>query len=103
PDGTAGSNPHPPQREEPGALHLRGLPPHSHFGVSQMLKVARLAAMGLLLGLASVGQVPVSYAQDELSSDDIVDALTPKETSRGLKVTEANKDEAPSISMRVQF
>lgn len=68
-----------------------------------MLKLVRIAAIGLLLGLAPVVQAPIAYAQDEMSSDDIVDALTPKEANRGLKVTEVNKDEAPSISMRVQF
>lgn len=68
-----------------------------------MLKSVRIAAIGLLLGLTSLAQAPATWAQDELSSSDIVDALTPKEASRGLKVTEANKDEAPSISMRVQF
>jgi outer membrane protein OmpA-like peptidoglycan-associated protein len=68
-----------------------------------MLKLVRIAVAGLLLGLAPLAQAPVAQAQDELSSDDIVDALVPKEASRGLKVTEANKDEAPSISMRVQF
>ena len=68
-----------------------------------MLKLVRIAAIGLLLGLTPLAQAPAVLAQDELSSDDIVDALTPKEASRGLKITEANKDEAPSISMRVQF
>ena len=67
-----------------------------------MLKLVRIAAIGLLLGLTSFNLAP-AFAQDELSSDDIVNALTPKEASRGLKVTETNKDEAPSISMRVQF
>lgn len=68
-----------------------------------MLKLARIAAIGLLLGLSSLASASIASAQDELSSDAIVDALTPKEASRGLKITEANKDEAPSISMRVQF
>ena len=68
-----------------------------------MLKLVRIAAIGLFLGLTPLAQAPIVFAQDELSSDDIVDALTPKEASRGLKITEANKDEAPSISMRVQF
>lgn len=73
-----------------------------------MLKLVRIAAIGLLLGLTPLGVfpvalAPVALAQDELSSDDIVDALTPKGANRGLKVTETNKDEAPSISMRVQF
>ena len=68
-----------------------------------MLKLVRIAAIGLLLGLTPLAQAPFVLAQDELSSDDIVDALTPKEASRGLKVTETNKDQAPSISMRVQF
>lgn len=67
-----------------------------------ILKLTRIAAIGLLLGLTSFSLAP-AFAQDELSSDDIVNALTPKEASRGLKVTETNKDEAPSISMRVQF
>ncbi len=65
-----------------------------------MLKLVRIAVVGLLLGLSPLAQ---ALAQDDLSSDDIVNALTPKEASRGLKVTETNKDEAPSISMRVQF
>ena len=69
----------------------------------EMLKVLRIAAIGLLLGLTPLAQAPVVFAQDDLSSNDIVEALTPKEASRGLKVTETNKDEAPSISMRVQF
>jgi outer membrane protein OmpA-like peptidoglycan-associated protein len=68
-----------------------------------MLKLFRIAAFGLLLGLAPVAQAQFAHAQEEMSSDDIVDALTPKEANRGLKVTEVNKDEAPSISMRVQF
>jgi len=68
-----------------------------------MLKLLRIAAIGLLLGLTPLAQAPAALAQDELSSDDIVDALTPKEANRGLKVTETNKDQAPSISMRVQF
>jgi outer membrane protein OmpA-like peptidoglycan-associated protein len=68
-----------------------------------MLKLVRVAAIGLLLGLAPVVQAPIAHAQEELSSDAIVDALTPKEANRGLKVTEVNRDEAPSISMRVQF
>jgi len=68
-----------------------------------MLKLLRIAAVGLLLGLAPLVQVPLVSAQDELSSDDIVKALTPDEPSRGLKVTEADKEKAPSISMRVQF
>lgn len=68
-----------------------------------MLKLVRIAAIGLLLGLSTLAQAPLTLAQDDISSDDIVNALTPKEASRGLKVTEANKDEAPSISMRVQF
>jgi len=63
-----------------------------------MQKLVRIVAIGLLLGLS-----PLAQAQDDLSSDQIVDALTPREASRGLKVTEANKDQAPSISMRVQF
>jgi outer membrane protein OmpA-like peptidoglycan-associated protein len=66
-----------------------------------MLKLVRIAAIGLLLGLAPLAH-PV-FAQDDPSADDIVNALTPKEASRGLKITEANKDEAPSISMRVTF
>jgi outer membrane protein OmpA-like peptidoglycan-associated protein len=68
-----------------------------------MLKLVRIAAIGLLLGLTPLAHSPVALAQDELSSDDIVKALTPPEASRGLTVTETNKDEAPSISMRVQF
>jgi outer membrane protein OmpA-like peptidoglycan-associated protein len=63
-----------------------------------MLKLFRIAAIGLLLGAA-----PLAIAQDNFSANDIVDALTPKEKTRGLTVTETNKDEAPSISMRVQF
>jgi outer membrane protein OmpA-like peptidoglycan-associated protein len=63
-----------------------------------MLKLFRIAAIGLLLGAA-----PLAMAQDNFSANDIVDALTPKEKTRGLTVTETNKDEAPSISMRVQF
>lgn len=68
-----------------------------------MLKLVRIAAIGLLLGLTPLAHSPAAFAQDELSSDDIVRALTPEEASRGLTVTEADKDEAPSISMRVQF
>jgi outer membrane protein OmpA-like peptidoglycan-associated protein len=68
-----------------------------------MLNLIRIALIGLLLGLSPVVIAPFAQGQDDLSSDDIVNALTPKEASRGLKVTEANKDEAPSISMRVQF
>jgi len=68
-----------------------------------MLKLVRIATVSLLLGLSTLAQAPFTLAQDDISSDDIVNALTPKEASRGLKVTEANKDEAPSISMRVQF
>lgn len=63
-----------------------------------MLKLVRIAAIGLLLGFS-----PIARAQDSPSASDIVDALTPKEKTRGLTVTETNKDEAPSISMRVQF
>ena len=65
-----------------------------------ILKLVRIAAIGLLLGLSPLAQ---TFAQDDISSDDIVNALTPKEASRGLKITETNKDQAPSISMRVQF
>lgn len=68
-----------------------------------MLKLARIVVIGLLLGAASFVQAPAALAQDDLSSDAIVDALVPKGANRGLKVTEANKDQAPSISMRVQF
>lgn len=63
-----------------------------------MLKLVRIAAIGLLLGGA-----PLAIAQENFSANDIVDALTPKDKTRGLTVTETNKDEAPSISMRVQF
>jgi outer membrane protein OmpA-like peptidoglycan-associated protein len=69
-----------------------------------MLKLFRIAAISLLLGLTTVQVAPVAIAQDDLSSNDIVDALTPKKSvNRGIKVNKANKDEAPSISMRVQF
>ncbi|MDP3315124.1 MAG: OmpA family protein [Devosia sp.] len=63
-----------------------------------MLKLVRIVAIGLLLGAA-----PLAIAQENFSANDIVDALTPKEKTRGLTVTETNIDEAPSISMRVQF
>ena len=70
----------------------------------KMLKLFRIAAISLLLGLTSFNFAPVVLAQDDLSSDDIVDALTPKKSvNRGIKVNKANPDEAPSISMRVQF
>ena len=52
-----------------------------------MLKLVRIAAIGLLLGLSTLAQAPLTLAQDDISSDDIVNALTPKEASRGLKVT----------------
>ncbi len=69
-----------------------------------MQKFLRIAAVSLLLGLTSFHLVPFSVAQDDMSSNDIVDALTPKKSvNRGLKVNKADKDEAPSISMRVQF
>lgn len=69
-----------------------------------MLKLFRIAAISLLLGLTSFNLAPLAIAQDDMSSDDIVDALTPKKSvNRGIKVNKANKDEAPSISMRVQF
>lgn len=68
-----------------------------------MLKLLRIAAVGLLFGLTSPVLAPAALAQDDLDSSDIVDALTPKEVNRGLKVTESNKEQAPSISMRVQF
>lgn len=69
-----------------------------------MLKVLRVAALGLLLGLTSANFAPAATAQDDLSPDAIVDALTPgKSLDRGITVTETNKGEAPSISMRVQF
>jgi len=67
-----------------------------------MLKLLRIAAVGLLFGLTPP-VLPPALAQDNPDASDIVDALTPKERNRGLKVTEADKDEAPSISMRVQF
>jgi outer membrane protein OmpA-like peptidoglycan-associated protein len=69
-----------------------------------MLKLFRIAAMSLLLGVTSFQLAPIAIAQDDLTSNDIVDALTPKKSvNRGIKVNKANKDEAPSISMRVQF
>ena len=69
-----------------------------------MLKLFRIAAISVLLGLSSLHLAPSAVAQDDMSSNDIVDALTPKKSvNRGLKVNKANKDEAPSISMRVQF
>jgi outer membrane protein OmpA-like peptidoglycan-associated protein len=66
-----------------------------------MLKIARYVAVGLLVGL--LAPVTPSLAQGDMSSDDIVDALTPKEATRGLTVKETNPEEAPSISMRVTF
>ncbi len=66
-----------------------------------MLKLLKIAVLGLVLVLSVAG---LSLAQDDLSSDQIVDALTPKEgPNRGLKVKPGDKAEAPSISMRVQF
>lgn len=66
-----------------------------------MLKLFRIIVISLAVGFAVGGPV---VAQDDLSSDQIVDALTPKEgPNRGLKVKEGEKAEAPSISMRVQF
>ena len=69
-----------------------------------MLKLFRIAAISLLLGLTTLHVAPIAIAQDDLSTNDIVDALTPKKSvNRGIKVNKANTDEAPSISMRVQF
>jgi outer membrane protein OmpA-like peptidoglycan-associated protein len=53
-----------------------------------MLKLVRIVAIGLLLGAA-----PLAIAQENFSANDIVDALTPKEKTRGLTVTETNIDD----------
>ena len=57
----------------------------------------------LLLFFALALALP-AVAQEELSPDEIVDALTPKvELNRGIKVKQGEVVAAPSISMRVQF
>ena len=72
--------------------------------MSTISRMLRSLAVSMLLASASLSFSAPVLAQDDVSADQIVDALTPKgDATRGLTVQGGDKAEAPSISMRVQF